>query len=57
MFDVYLRLIECDIYFAQNLCTTAAYRPVRELIQAERKKDLVRKLTKAKSGAVVSSIQ
>lgn len=44
MFDVYLRLIECDISFAQNLCTTAAYRPVRELIQAEREKDLVRKL-------------
>lgn len=44
MFDVYLRLIECDSSFAQNLCTTAAYRPVRELIQAEREKDLVRKL-------------
>jgi len=26
----------------QNLCTTAAYRPVRELIQQERLKDLVR---------------
>lgn len=25
----------------QNLCTTAAYRPVRELIQQERLKDLV----------------
>lgn len=57
MFDVYLRLIECDISFAQNLCTTAAYRPVRELIQAEREKDLVREVkTKAKSVAVVSSI-
>ncbi|BBH03412.1 P-loop containing nucleoside triphosphate hydrolases superfamily protein, partial [Prunus dulcis] len=43
MFDVYLRLIECDISFAQNLCTTAAYRPVRELIQAEREKDLEKK--------------
>ncbi|PQQ05834.1 peroxisomal biogenesis factor 6 [Prunus yedoensis var. nudiflora] len=27
----------------KNLCTTAAYRPVRELIQAERKKDLEKK--------------
>lgn len=25
----------------QNLCTTAAYRPVRELIQQERQKNLV----------------
>lgn len=31
-----------DSYFSeQNLCTTAAYRPVRELIQKERKKELV----------------
>ncbi|XP_061988934.1 uncharacterized protein LOC133707382 isoform X2 [Rosa rugosa] len=27
----------------KNLCTTAAYRPVRELIQAERQKDLEKK--------------
>uniref|UniRef100_M1BRP3 ATP binding protein n=2 Tax=Solanum TaxID=4107 RepID=M1BRP3_SOLTU len=27
----------------KNLCTTAAYRPVRELIQQERKKDLEKK--------------
>ncbi|XP_074314515.1 uncharacterized protein LOC141649733 [Silene latifolia] len=27
----------------KNLCVTAAYRPVRELIQRERKKDLERK--------------
>ena len=27
----------------KNLCITAAYRPVRELIQRERKKDLARK--------------
>ncbi|KAJ6308063.1 hypothetical protein OIU76_017772 [Salix suchowensis] len=27
----------------KNLCTTAAYRPVRELIQQERLKDLVKK--------------
>ncbi|XP_004298846.1 PREDICTED: putative cell division cycle ATPase [Fragaria vesca subsp. vesca] len=27
----------------KNLCTTAAYRPVRELIQAEREKDLEKK--------------
>lgn len=26
----------------QNLCVTAAYRPVRELIQEERKKDMVK---------------
>ncbi|CAN1254140.1 Outer mitochondrial transmembrane helix translocase [Linum perenne] len=26
----------------QNLCTTAAYRPVRELIQQERKRDMVK---------------
>lgn len=25
----------------QNLCVTAAYRPVRELIQLEREKDMV----------------
>lgn len=29
----------------QNLCTTAAYRPVRELIKQERLKDLVRVVT------------
>ncbi|KAI3691818.1 hypothetical protein L6452_31620 [Arctium lappa] len=33
----------------KNLCTTAAYRPVRELIQQERKKDLAKKI-KAESG-------
>ncbi|PWA66454.1 ATPase, AAA-type, core, P-loop containing nucleoside triphosphate hydrolase [Artemisia annua] len=27
-----------------NLCTTAAYRPVRELIQQERKKDIAKKI-------------
>ena len=30
-----------EILLKQNLCTTAAYRPVRELIQQERLKDLV----------------
>ncbi|XP_048445759.1 uncharacterized protein LOC103927306 [Pyrus x bretschneideri] len=35
----------------KNLCTTAAYRPVRELIQAERKKDLEKKKTAAQDGA------
>jgi hypothetical protein len=34
-------LLTCDGYLKQNLCTTAAYRPVRELIQQERLKDLV----------------
>lgn len=29
----------------QNLCTTAAYRPVRELIQQERQKDIVWQLS------------
>ncbi|CAH1418863.1 unnamed protein product [Lactuca virosa] len=33
----------------KNLCTTAAYRPVRELIQQERQKDLEKK-KKAESG-------
>ncbi|KAI3505268.1 hypothetical protein L1887_27298 [Cichorium endivia] len=33
----------------KNLCTTAAYRPVRELIQQERQKDLEKK-RKAESG-------
>ncbi|GJY02629.1 ATPase family AAA domain-containing protein 1-A-like protein [Tanacetum coccineum] len=28
----------------KNLCTTAAYRPVRELIQQERKKDIAKKI-------------
>ncbi|KVH91805.1 AAA+ ATPase domain-containing protein [Cynara cardunculus var. scolymus] len=32
-----------------NLCTTAAYRPVRELIQQERKKDIAKKI-KAENG-------
>jgi hypothetical protein len=34
-------LLTCDGYLKQNLCTTAAYRPVRELIQQEILKDLV----------------
>ncbi|TKW12054.1 hypothetical protein SEVIR_5G011800v4 [Setaria viridis] len=34
----------------KNLCTTAAYRPVRELIQKERKKEL-EKLKREKGGA------
>ncbi|KAM0030110.1 putative AAA+ ATPase domain, ATPase, AAA-type, core, AAA ATPase, AAA+ lid domain-containing protein [Helianthus debilis subsp. tardiflorus] len=33
----------------KNLCTTAAYRPVRELIQQERKKDIAKKI-QAESG-------
>ncbi|XP_076953234.1 protein FAR-RED IMPAIRED RESPONSE 1-like [Bidens hawaiensis] len=33
----------------QNLCTTAAYRPVRELIQQERKKDIAKRIM-AESG-------
>ncbi|KAI3756400.1 hypothetical protein L1987_56220 [Smallanthus sonchifolius] len=33
----------------KNLCTTAAYRPVRELIQQERKKDIAKKI-KAECG-------
>ncbi|XP_024996948.1 ribosome biogenesis ATPase RIX7-like [Cynara cardunculus var. scolymus] len=33
----------------KNLCTTAAYRPVRELIQQERKKDIAKKI-KAENG-------
>ncbi|KAI3710760.1 hypothetical protein L2E82_40553 [Cichorium intybus] len=38
----------------KNLCTTAAYRPVRELIQQERLKDIEKKL-KAERGEVPQS--
>lgn len=31
----------CHCFKKQNLCITAAYRPVRELIQKERQKDMV----------------
>ncbi|KAK9059314.1 hypothetical protein SSX86_021933 [Deinandra increscens subsp. villosa] len=37
----------------KNLCTTAAYRPVRELIQQERKKDIAKKI-QAESGMQTS---
>ncbi|RDX68684.1 ATPase family AAA domain-containing protein FIGL1, partial [Mucuna pruriens] len=36
-------------FYEQNLCITAAYRPVRELIQQERMKDMVKKKREAES--------
>ncbi|KAI7740178.1 hypothetical protein M8C21_013483 [Ambrosia artemisiifolia] len=40
----------------KNLCTTAAYRPVRELIQQERKKDVAKQI-KVESGEVSQTVE
>lgn len=42
--DNWVLLTRCNL-LNQNLCTTAAYRPIRELIKQERLKDLVRVVT------------